>query len=212
MSELPRGLEQAFLVAASELGFCSASWLFVREFAGAGGAPLVHQLRDELGRSFPVLDAVAAQWLANPTATAPDCAAVVAACRAAKRILVVGFEADCLDALLPQLPTQKFCLLRYSAVGDVDWDRILANYEDRVEATDLASFQQFAGTSSVVLTFLYGASEHAAHVSPAWLRLIGEDVRAQFRSFIGWNILPRPMYVYPRWLVEVPRSDFTVLA
>ena len=211
MSELPRGLEQAFLVAASELGFCSAAWLFVQELAAAGGAPLVEQLRDELGRSFPVLDAVAAQWLDGLSWSAIDVAPIVAACAGAKTLLVVGLEARYLDALLPALPTLQIRLLRYSSMGDVDWDRILANYDARVRATDLGSFQQWAGTRTVVLTFLYGANDHAAHASPAWLRLMGEDVRAQFRSFVGWNILSRPMYVYPRWLVEVPRSDFTVL-
>lgn len=212
MSALPRGLEQAFMVAASELGFCSAAWLFVRELANAGGESLVQQLRDELGRTFPVLDAVAAQWLDGLVSTAIETGPIVSACQGATTLLIVGLETQHLDALLPQLPTVQIRLLRYSALGEVDWDRILANYDSRVQVTDLGSFQQWAGTRSVVLTFLYGTNEHAAHASPAWLRLMGDDVRAQFRSFIGWNVLQRPMYVYPRWLVEVPRSDFSVLA
>lgn len=212
MTKLPRGVEQAFGVAAAELGLCTAAWLFVRELAQAGGPLLVQKLRDSLGRTFPVLDAVAAQWLDGSSIPVIDPQAVVAACAGSKTVLVVGFEADFFDALLAQLAGVQFRLLRYSPFGVVDWERILANYDERVDLTDLSDFQRWAGTRSVVLTFLYGAGDHSAHASPAWLRLVGEDVRAQFHSFIGWDVLRQPMYVYPRWLVEVPRSDFSVLA
>lgn len=211
MSGLPRGLEQAFGVAATELGFCSAAWLFVRELAGAGGDSLVEQLRDQLGRSFPVLHAVAEQWLEGwrQPALAPE--QVAAACAGAATLLVVGVEADFLDALIPLLKGCRVMLLRYSSFGDVDWERLLSNYAGRVEPTDLASFQSWAGTRTAVLTMVYGADDHTAHVLPAWVRLMGEDVRTQFRAFIGWDVLRRPMYVYPRWLVAVPRADFTVI-
>lgn len=212
MTALPRGLEQAFGVAAAELGLCTAAWLFVRELGLVGGTPLVQEFRDNLGRSFPVLDAVAAQWLDGITAPVIDPLPVSAACAGCKTVLVVGFEADFFDKLLGQLPGVHFRLLRYSPFGVVDWERILANYDERVGLADLNDFQLWAGTRTVVLTFLYGADAHSVHTSPAWLRLVGEDVRAQFHSFIGWDVLGRPMYVYPRWLVEVPRSDFSVLA
>lgn len=212
MTELPRGIEQGFGLAAAELGLCTASWLFVRELAGAGGEPLVQRLRDSLGRTFPVLDAVAAQWLDGVKTPVIDSASIVAACVGCKTVLTVGFEADFFDALLQQLTEVQFRLLRYSPFGSVDWERILANYDERVGLADLNDFQLWAGTRTVVLTFLYGAGAHSVNASPAWLRMVGEDVRAQFHSFIGWDVLRRPMYVYPRWLVEVPRSDFSVVA
>jgi hypothetical protein len=212
MSRLPRGLDQSFSVAAAELGFCSAAWLFARELAAAGGDDLVRALRDELGRLFPVLDAVVAQWLDGMRAPIIEATKVLRACAGANTLLVVGLEADFLDALLPEVPAfdvRRVVLLRYSSLGDVDWERVLANYEGRVDSTDLASFQRWAGTRTAVLTMAYGADAHSTHVRPAWLRLMGEDVRTQFRSFIGWDVLRRPMEVYPRWLVEVPTADFT---
>lgn len=211
MSALPRGLHAAFSVAAGELGFCSASWLFVRELAGAGGEDLVRALRDALGRDFPVLDAVASQFLSGQQAPALDLEPVLAACAGASTILVSSLEADFLDALLPQLRPRRVVLLRYSGLGDVDWERVLSNYGSQLESTDLASFQRWAGIRTAVLTMVYGADAHAAHVHPAWLRMSGEDVRTQFRCFIGWDVLRAPMTVYPRWLVEVPRTDFTVI-
>lgn len=211
MSLLPRGLEQSFSVAAAELGFCSASWLFARELAQAGGDEMVRALRDELGRTFPVLDAVSAQWLDGMRAPLIDTSPLLAACAGATTLLVVGIEADFLDALLPVAGERRVVLLRYSNLGDVDWERVLANYAGSLGSTDLASFQRWAGTRTSVLTPVYGADDHAAHVQPAWLRLMGEDVRTQFRAFIGWDVLRRPMAVYPRWLVEVPRADFTVI-
>lgn len=211
MSALPRGLHAAFGVAAGELGFCSAAWLFVRELAAAGGDDLVRALRDELGRDFPVLDAVASRFLAGQQAPAFDVAPVLAACAGASTILVSSLEADFLDALLPQLQPRRVVLLRYSGLGETDWERVLSNYDGQLESTDLASFQRWGGTRTAVLTMVYGADAHAAHVHPAWLRMSGEDVRTQFRCFIGWDVLRAPMTVYPRWLVEVPRADFTVI-
>lgn len=211
MSALPRGLDQSFAVAAAELGFCSAAWLFARELAEVGGDAMVRALRDELGRTFPVLDAVSAQWLDGLRAPIIETSHVLAACAGATTLLVVGLEADFLDALLPSLGDRSVVLLRYSNLGEVDWDRVLANYAGSLDSTDLASFQRWAGTRTSVLTPVYGADAHSAHVQPAWLRLIGEDVRTQFRSFVGWDVLRRPMAVYPRWLVEVPRADFTVI-
>ena len=61
MSEIPKGMGQAFAVAMEELGFCSTSWLFVRAVAEQGGEALVERLRDQFGRTYPVLDAVAAE-------------------------------------------------------------------------------------------------------------------------------------------------------
>lgn len=86
-------------------------------------------------------------------------------------------------------------------MGDVDWERILANYDARVRATDLGSFQQWAGTRTVVLTFLYGANDHAAHASPAWLRLMGGRVRARTVSQLCRLEHPVASHVrLPAWL------------
>lgn len=208
MSELPPGLAQAFEVAMGELGFSSAAWLFVREIAAAGGEALVQALRDAHGRAFPVLDAVAAAWLSGQRSPRIDVKPVVAACAGAKRLLVVGLESDFLDALLPELDGIEVGLLRYSFL-EVDWERVLANYQGRVKLTDLVSFQDFAGTKGAILTFLYGHRGATTHVRAAWLRLIGTDVRAQFRSIIGWNVLSAPLEVYPRWLVETTTHDFS---
>jgi hypothetical protein len=211
MSKLPRGLEGAFAIAAGELGFASAAWLFVREVAAEGGDDLVRTLRDELGRAFPVLDAVAAHWLDGLRQEALDPEPIVAACAGATTVLIVGLEAGCLDALIPRLRGQRPVLLRHSLLADVDWERVQANYEGDLEIADLNTFQRWAGTRSVILTMVYGADGHSACVQSAWLRLNGEDVRTQFQAFIGWDVLRQPMFVYPRWLVEVPCADFTVI-
>lgn len=208
MSGLPAGLVQAFEVAMGELGFASAAWLFVREVAAYGGEPLVRELRDAHGRTFPVLDAVAAAWLrgqGGPTVEVPP---VLRACKGINRLLVVGLEADFLDALLPRLAGIEVGLLRYSLI-DVDWERVQANYHGRATLIDMVNFQDFAGTKGAILTFLYGHGEHVTHVRPAWLRLIGADVRAQFRSIIGWDVLRGPLEVYPLWLVETTTRDFS---
>lgn len=227
MIRLPMGIEQTFLIAAGELGLGTASRMFVRAVATEGGRPLVEELRDHLGRRFPVLDVVASEWLAQPehqperehkvpntdaatqmSALERGAHAVADACALANRVLIVGIEADSLDVLLPRLPDARIFLLTHR-IFDVDWDRVLANFGGRVEATSLADFQQHAGRHSVLLTFTYGGGSHSTYVAPAWMRLTGPDVRSQFRSLLGWEVLGAPFRVYPRWLVEVPLQEFT---
>lgn len=209
MSKLPPALSQAFAVAAAELGFCSAAWLFVREVAASGGSSLVGELRDALGRTYPVLDAIAATWLEGEHAPIIEADAVVASLAGAQTILIVGLEADFLDVLIPKLGDRRVYFLGHNNLGETAWQRVLSNYAGRVESVDLVSFQRLAGSQTAILCMVYGATDHTVHVPPEWLRLFGDDVRAQFRSFIGWDVLRHPMYVYPRWLVEVPRRDFT---
>ncbi|HVY62349.1 MAG TPA: hypothetical protein VHF22_11885 [Planctomycetota bacterium] len=207
---LPPNVAQAFEVACGELGLCSASWLFVRELDATGGPEAVAALRDALGRSFPVLDFVAARWLAGARGPEIDPAGVVAACGGARRVLVVGLETAFLDALVPVLEEPRLGLLREQPFG-VDWDRVLANYGGRIEPADLASFQTWGGARSALLAFVYGANGASVHVPPSWLRVTGPDVRTQFRSIVAWDVLRGPFFVYPRWLVPVARSEFSAI-
>lgn len=209
-SALPAGLAQAFRLAAAELGMCSAAWLFAEEVAAAGGEPLLTALRDELGRAFPVLDTVVAARLEG--AQGPDVAldGVLALCQGASRVLVVGNEARFLDPLVQALPGVDFVLLTSQMLG-ADWDRVAANFAGRVTTVQLGEFQRYAGLGTVLLTFVYGVGRATAHVLPTWVRVGGEDTRTQFRRLVGWDVLRRPFYVYPRWLVEVSTESFTHL-
>ena len=205
---LPAGIEQAFHVAVGELGMCSAAWLFVGEVGAEQGEAGVAALRDLLGRAFPVLDSIASRWLEGQTRLAVDASGAVAACAGASRVVLVGVESAFLDALVPQLPQARLALLCHSTF-DVDWERVLANYAGRLEPVDFDSFQRWAGPRSVLLTFAYGVHGASIYVRPSWLRVNGEDVRTQFRSLVAWDVLRSPMYVYPRWLVEIPAASFT---
>lgn len=209
-ASLPDGVEQAFHVAAGELGMSSAAWLFVREVAAYGGDTLVHALRDRLGREFPVLDAVALAWSSGDRRPNTDPSRILEVCQGADHLLIVGLEADFLDALIPRLGPMRIALLQRSPF-DVNWERVSANYAPRLELLDLDRFQLYAGPRSVLLTFAYGVHGPHAHVLPGWMRVIGEDVSTQFRDIVGWDVLRTPMFVFPRWLVETPVSNFTHL-
>lgn len=202
-----RGLDQAFRVAAAELGMCSAAWLFAREVSGEPEG--VRVLREELGRDYPVLDAVCALWLEGRRAPELHLDGVLAACAGASRVVVAGLEATFLDALVALLTVPIF-LVKHSTL-EPSWERVLANYGDRVAATDLENFQRHAGRRSVLVSFAYGTRDDRTHVKPSTLRVLGPDVRTQFRSVVAWDVLRSPMYVYPRWLVEVPAAEFSEL-
>lgn len=207
MTQLGRGIVDAYSVAARELGMCSAAWLFVREVAAHGGDGLVHELRDLLGREYPMLDSVAASWDGGQRTPSIELAPVIAACAGVSRLLIVGIESMFLDALVPALGDTRVSLL-VDKEDTTDWDRVLANYRG-VDPVDLSSFQSLAGRRSALLTFLYGTAEELTWVDPIWMRVIGGDVRMQFRSIIGWDVLGAVGYIYPRWKTEAPISDFT---
>lgn len=210
MTALGPSIGQAFPVAAGELGMASAAWLFVREVAGLRGDAGVAALRDLLGRTFPVLDAVASVWLEGRRAPDTDPSDVLAACAGAETVVVVGLETDFLDALVPRLGAARVALLAHGDFA-TDWDRVAANYGGRVTLTELSSFQRLAGKRSVLLTFVYGAQGDGTYVGSGWLRAAGPDVRTQFRDMVAWDVLRAPMYVYPRWLVGVPLADFSLV-
>lgn len=202
-------LEGAFRLASSELGMCSAAWLFVREAAAVGGERAVEDLRAGLGRAFPVLDAVAGRVLEGGARPSVDPVAVVAACAGVERLVVVGLEADHLDALAAALPDVRLSLLRHEH-DEVDWARVAANYPGAA-LVDLAGFQRESGRRSALVTFVYGALPERAFVHPVWLRAFGADVRTQFRVIVGWDVLGAPPAVYPRWLAETGAQDFSML-
>jgi len=204
------GLEQSFRLAASELGMCDAAWRFASDVEAVGGEALLRAARDAHGRTFPVLDAVFAKKLAGGLGSV-DPGPVAAACAELKRLVVVGLEARWLDALLAALPARLEVGLLPSSALPGDTARMMSNLPERVSLVGLDRFQRFAGPRSGLLTFVYGASASSAFVLPEWVRVQGPDVRAQFRSFIGWNLLGAPPEAYPRWLIEVPRESFTHL-
>lgn len=202
-------LQQAFRTAASELGMASAAWLFVREAASVNGDAGVAALRDDMGRLWPVLDAVCASWLTGqriPVAQADD---VLSTLAGASRLVVIGIEAVWLDALLQVLPPDvQVGLVRH---GDpvTNWGRVIDNYGKRVKLLDLAEFQTWAGPRSVLMTFVYGQTHEQVYVLPSWLRVCGPDVRLQFRTLLGWRVLDVPLDIYPRWLVAASVQTMT---
>jgi hypothetical protein len=203
-------LDQAFRLAAGELGMASAAWLFVTE-AAVDGAPAVLALRDRLGRDWPVLDAVCAAWSAGLRAPRVDAREVLPVLEGVTRIVVVGLETLWLDDLMRVLPgSVQIALLRASAL-EPDWPRVQSNHGGRLQMLRLADFQSWAGTRSVLLGFVYGDADDSLFVVPTWLRAAGSDVRLQFRSLLGWRVLPVPLAVYPRWLVAAEPGHFTDL-
>lgn len=204
-------LGAAFELASAELGFASASWLFIEQTAALSGREAVAALRDELGASFSVLHFVATSWLEGERATPVETVAVRSALAGVRRVLVVGLEANHLDALARDLePSVKIGLLTHR-LQRVDWERVIANYGGRIEPVDLSEFQGWAGARSAILTFIYGTRGDLMNALSAFLRVVGPDVRTQFRDIVGWNVLSGTPEVYPRYLVETLTSELTAL-
>jgi len=207
--QLPKGLDQAFAAVAGELGQASASWIFVRAVAGCQGDEGVASLAERAGAEFPVLDRIAHDWLEGAREPSTDPAPVLQALGKVTRVVVVGLEANWLDALVAKLDRSvKLAMVAHSAFT-VDWERVFANYEGRIERVDLDTFQQWAGAKSALLTFAYGRQGTRTVVPPLWLRACGADVRSQFRALVAWNALATPLSLYPRYLVELEAEAFT---
>src|SRR5262245_40057839 len=101
-----------------------------------------------------MLDAIYAHWLAGKHGARIEPDRVAAHCRGARRVLVVGLEADFLDALVTRLRSVDVALLTHDELN-ADWKHVLANYHDRVAGCSLGSFQRHADTAGVLLTFVY---------------------------------------------------------
>lgn len=210
---LPPGLEAGFLVAATELGMASAARLFVGEVGALRGEAGVDALRDALGRDFPVLDFVASTWLDGRPLAPPDPAPVLAALGPLRRILIVGVEAEALDRLVAAVPATTTLGVAVGGGGlEPDAQRVAANYGGRLEVVALGAWARWAGARSGLVTFVYGADGHVAFVAPAWLRLVGPDVRTAFRSLVGWDVLGAPPRLHPRFLAGAATSDFSAIA
>ncbi|MEZ4301156.1 MAG: hypothetical protein R3B70_39835 [Polyangiaceae bacterium] len=207
--KLPASAPAAFRLAAAELGHCSAARLFTTELLASGGADLLREAQDALGSDFPVLDLVADEALSDRPPAPIDAEAAARALRDPASLLVVGLEAFYLDALVPLLPGTRVGLVLGEGGLEGDVRRMVANFGDRVEEVRLGDIQRWAGNRSALLTFLYGCHENTGYVTPVWLRVAGSDVRTQFRTLVGWDILGRPTSLYPRWLVEAPLEPFS---
>ncbi|MBL8604655.1 MAG: hypothetical protein JNK72_22205 [Myxococcales bacterium] len=200
-------LAMAFSAAAGELGMSAASWLFLRTLA-AVEAGAEEAAIESLGAQFPVMAAVGAAWREGHRGPRCDLEGVRARLDGVTRAVVLGVESAHLDALVAASPGLELGLVTESPL-EADFERILANFGGRVAAVSLAELQRWSGATSALVTFLYGVDSHATQVSPIWLRAVGDDTRTQFRTLLGWNVLPAPMPVYPRWLVEVALDAFT---
>ncbi len=207
---LPESLSVSFIVAAAELGMASAARVFVEEVARALGTEGVELARDAIGRQFAVFDSVASTWLERGETQRLDPEGVLGALRGARRVLVVGTEADALDLLVPRLEVP---LGLVAGGGGIEEDvvRTAANYSGRMEVVPLGAWTSWAGARSALLAFVYGADDHVANVSPAYLRLVGPDVRASFRSLVGWNLLGARPRLHPRYLAQTGLEDFSVV-
>lgn len=204
-------LQQAFRTAASELGMASAAWLFTREAAAADGSAGVAAMRDELGRQWPVLDAVCAGWLEGAHQAEIQSEELLEDLAGTTRLLVVGIESLWLDHLIAHLPASMQVGLVQQGDPLTHWPRVVSNYAGRVQLLQLGDFQSWAGPRSTLLTFVYGQSHDQVFVLPGWLRVCGADVRMQFRALLGWRVLDGPMEVYPRWLVAAGVDTLTAL-
>lgn len=206
---LPASAPAAFRLAAAELGMCSAARLFTGELLAAGGPALLGEARDRLGSDFPILDFVASEALEGQRPAPIDAAPVARALREPLSVLVVGLEAFFLDALVPAIPGVRLGLVLGEGGLEADMRRILGNFNGRVEEIRVGDVQRWAGNKSALLTFVYGTHDPVAYVQPVWLRVAGSDIRTQFRTLVGWDVLGRPTSLYPRWLVEAPLESFS---
>ncbi|MBK8251288.1 MAG: hypothetical protein IPK82_01285 [Polyangiaceae bacterium] len=174
-----------------------------------GGPDLLHEARDVLGDDLPVLDYVLSGLLEGNPPPPIDGTKVAAALHDPASVLVVGLEAFFMDALVVHLTQCRIGLVLGEGGLEGDLRRIIANYEDRVELVKLGDVQRWAGNKSALCTFVYGVRERSCYVQPIWLRMAGSDIRTQFRTLVGWDVLGAPTPRYPRWLVETSTEPFS---
>jgi len=188
----------------------SAAWLVSEEIHAAGGAEALEAVRDALGRTYPILDAIATQRLRGMRAPVVDARPVVDALQGSTSVLIVGLEADPIDALLPSLRGLRVGLVA-SSEFEIEWERVVANCGGDVVPVSLDELPRWAGRRTAIVTFAYGVRGERVFVPPVWLRIDGPDVRTQVRALIAWDVLGEPPFLHPQWLRGTPVESFSLV-
>jgi hypothetical protein len=207
-----RGVESAFRVCVGELGMWSATRLFIESGRRAQGDAGVARVREALAPEFPVVEELTREGAgAAPYRRACAVDALVERLTGHERILLVGMEAELVCALLARLRRDVSIHLLLDSTFPRDEQRLRASWSSSLAFVGLDDFQSVAGARTALVTPVYGADDYRAVVLPLWMRVHGVDVRFQFRTLVGVNLLGARMQVYPRWLVETDTGDFTDL-
>jgi hypothetical protein len=205
-----RGIDAAFRVCVGELGMWSAARLFVESSWREAGADGLDEVRAALGEEYPMVEELAIRVLGGRVGIAiPDPRPVAERLHGCRKVVFVGMEAHALGPLLDALVASAEVAILLDPTFPFDRDRVNAGWGSRCRILELSDLQALAGAHSAIVAPVYGADDYSATVSRLWPRLHGPDVRLMFRELIGWSILTNAMQIYPRWLVQTDRADFT---
>ncbi|NLH17950.1 MAG: hypothetical protein GX455_15345 [Phycisphaerae bacterium] len=202
-------IARAYEMLSVEMGHVAAATAIYEQIIDHYGSERARWFLKANGRAFPILAAMADEDGANRIRKRiHDITIRLSALILNKTdIVCIGAEAAWLDMAAPMHLDKVFHVVPHS--GDADLDRFLSNYGDNVRIHDSVNLSHLYGTTSVIVTFAFGVTEHTFYTYPVTCRICGQDIRQAFSELIALDMIDCPLRFYPNDLVEIATDEMT---
>lgn len=204
-------ITRAMLDASAELGLFSSALLLLETCLEIGKDTVI-EVQQEVGRDFPVFDAICRQGM-TPSDIRRRVAAIAAdvgdCLEDVKTLVVTSVEIELLDQLAMQYPDLAIRVVVHD--GRADRARIESNFAARVTTIDMSRFQDYAHpVESALLVPGYDVTRgRIISTFPTASRILGEDTQYLFSEIIAVDLLGNGLHFFPRGLVELALDHFT---
>jgi hypothetical protein len=206
-----KAIERAYAMLAVEMGHLAAAIAIYEKIVEGYGPDSARWFLQRNGRAFPILSTMAdedgTQRISKRIHDLNDQLSPLLLNKT--DIVVIGAEAAWLDIAAAIHVDKTFHVVPHSR--DANLERFLSNYGENVRIHDSVDLSQLHGTTSIIVTFAFGVTEHTFYAHPVVYRICGRDTRQAFSELIALDIIGSPLRFYPTDLVEVAVNEMTLI-
>ena len=202
-------IERAYTMLAHEVGHVMASTVIFSKIVANYGSENARHFLQNNGRAFPILSTM--MYEDGPERIDRHIAdlnkKLLPFFERKTDIVCIGAEAAWLDIAAAMYGNKTFHVVPHSS--DADRDRFLSYYGENVRILNSVDLTHLYGTTSVIVTFAFGVTDHTFFTYPVVYRICGWDTRQSFSEIIALDIIESPLLFYPTDLVEVDIDEMT---
>jgi len=202
-------IQRAYVMLAVEMGHIAAATAVYEQIVAHYGPDRARLILQRHGRAFPILSTMADEdGTRRVSKRIQDLNIQLSPLfRDKTDIVCIGGETAWLDAAADRYADKTFHVIPHSSAADLN--RFLSNYGENVRVHDSVDLTHLYGTTSVIVTFAFGVTEHAFHTYPVTYRICGRDTRQAFSELIALDIVDSALRFYPADLVEMATDEMT---
>jgi hypothetical protein len=202
-------ITRAYTMLAAEMGHVAAATALYEQIVKHHGSDKARWFLRTNGRAFPILAAMADEdGTHRIRKRINDLTNQLSILLSNKTdIVCIGAEAAWLDIAATMHGDKTFHIVPHSSHADLD--RFLSNYGENVRIHDSVDLTHLYSTTSVIVTFAFGITEHTFYTYPIAYRICGRDTRQAFSELIALDLIDCPLNFYPSDLVEIATDEMT---